>query len=141
MAANPLSVQLYTLRELTAVDFANTLRQVKAIGYGAGEVAGYGNLKTAAAVRKACDDAGLIVSGIHQGLDPMEKNPQQAIDDALTLGTKNIIIPWTAEDRRKTPQAATALCKSLDQLGEKSRKAGLTLRVCATRSAPSGSRR
>ena len=40
----PIGLQLYTLREDTAKDFAGTLQKVAAIGYGSVELAGYGDL-------------------------------------------------------------------------------------------------
>lgn len=125
--SNPLSIQLYTLRDLTAVDFAKAVREVKNIGYQAVEIGGFGSLKSAREVRKACDDAGLAISGTHQNLDAMEKDPQAAIDDALALGTKYLIIPWLNADRRKDAAAWTAVSKSLDQLGARTREAGLAL--------------
>ena len=63
MAHLPISVQLYTLRNLTAEDFAGTMKKVAAIGYKNVEMAGFGNLKTAAEAKKALDDAGLKASG------------------------------------------------------------------------------
>ena len=41
----PYSIQLYTLRDLTAKDMPGTLRKVADIGYKTVELAGYGNLK------------------------------------------------------------------------------------------------
>jgi len=49
-----IAVQLYTVRDLIAKDFAGTVKQVTQIGYKAVEMAGYGNLKTAAEAKKAC---------------------------------------------------------------------------------------
>jgi sugar phosphate isomerase/epimerase len=53
-----ISVQLYTLRDLVGVDMPGTLKKLKAIGYPAAELAGYGNLKSPADVRAAFDAAG-----------------------------------------------------------------------------------
>jgi hypothetical protein len=52
MATNPLSLQMYTLRDLASVDYVGTLKKVKEIGYGAVEVAGvwqHGALQNCAA--------------------------------------------------------------------------------------------
>ena len=50
-----ISVQLYTLRDVTKSDMAGTLRQLAGIGYQGVETAGYGNLSAdefASAVRE-----------------------------------------------------------------------------------------
>src|SRR5204863_7885528 len=64
-----ISLQLYTVRDLTAKDFADTMKKVAQIGYRNIELAGYGNLKTAADAKKALDDAGLKVSGAHAPIE------------------------------------------------------------------------
>src|SRR5215211_5717985 len=97
----PISLQLYTVRDLAAKDFAGTLREVARIGYKAVELAGYGNLKTAKEAKKALDDAGLTVSGAHARLEMLEKELNQVLDDAETLGNGIVICPWLPEDRRK----------------------------------------
>lgn len=57
MATNPLSLQMYTLRDLAATDYVGALRKVKEIGYGAVEVAGVGGM-SAAALRQELDAIG-----------------------------------------------------------------------------------
>src|SRR5687768_11241240 len=101
--AIPISVQLYTVRDLIAKDFAGTVKQVASIGYHYVEMAGYGDLKTAAAARKALDDAGLKVSGTHAPIDALEKEDEleKILDDCGTLGTTYLICPFMPEARRK----------------------------------------
>src|SRR5215217_2216637 len=98
MAALPLSVQLYTVRDLTAKDFAGTMKELAKIGYENVELAGYGNLKTAADAKKALDDAGLKVSGAHAPLDQLEKDVEKVLDETELLGNKNLICPWLNAD-------------------------------------------
>src|SRR4051812_16138078 len=81
----PIAVQLYTVRDLTAKDFAGTLKEVAKIGYVAVEMAGYGDLKTPADAREALDDAGLKVSGTHASIDDLEKDAGKVMDDAEAL--------------------------------------------------------
>ena len=87
----PISVQLYTLRTLTETDFPAALKQVAAIGYRYVELAGFGNLKTPADAKKALDDAGLKVSGVHIQLDRLT-DPNQLADEADILNHQNIIV-------------------------------------------------
>jgi sugar phosphate isomerase/epimerase len=97
----PISIQLYTVRELLAKDFAGTAKEVAHIGYKTVEMAGYGDLKSAAEAKKALDDAGLRVAGAHAGLALMESDINKVLDDNATLGNKIIICPWLPPERRK----------------------------------------
>jgi sugar phosphate isomerase/epimerase len=97
-----LSVQLYTLRDQTAVDFPAVAAALATIGLRAVELAGHGNLKSAAEVRRALDAHGLVVSGAHVGLDAMTDNAAVAkvLDEQETLGNRNVIVPWVGEAYR-----------------------------------------
>ena len=117
MATIPISLQLYTVRDLTAKDFADTMKKVAQIGYKNVELAGYGNLKTAGDAKKALDDAELKVSGAHAPIEMLEKDLDKVMDDAATLGNKNIICPWLAEGRRKDAAAWKETAKSLNRIG------------------------
>src|SRR5690348_16703036 len=96
-----ISVQLYTVRDLAAKDFAGTVKQVADIGYRYVEVGGYGNLKTAGEARKALDDAGVACSGAHASIESLEDDLSKVLDQQETLGNKNLICSWMPEQRRK----------------------------------------
>jgi len=121
----PIAVQLYTVRELTAKDFAATMRQVAAIGYKSVEMAGYGNLKTAAEAKKALDDAGLTVAGTHAPIEQLEKDIAKVLDDNDALGSKLIICPWMPEARRKDADGWRAVAKALNQAGRACHEHGI----------------
>src|SRR2546423_1130639 len=101
MSKLSISLQLYTVRGLTPKDFAGTIKDVAGIGYRFVEMAGYGNLKTAAEVKKVLDDNGIGVSGAHAGIEVLESDLNKVMDESDTLGNKNIICPWMPENRRK----------------------------------------
>jgi sugar phosphate isomerase/epimerase len=82
------------VRDRTAKDFAGTMREVAAIGYTAVELAGFGNLSSAAEAKKALDDAGLTVSGCHVSIERMGKELEKALDENYLFGNKNIICPF-----------------------------------------------
>lgn len=126
MASIPLSVQMYTLRDRVAQDFASTVREVGKIGYKGVELAGYGNLKTAAEARKACDDAGVVVSGCHMGIDGLLSEPNKVADEQKALGNVHVICPWAPLDGK--PEAEyREFAKKLQQAGEAAAKVGLTV--------------
>lgn len=121
----PISVQLYTVRDLTARDFAGTVKQVAAIGYESVEMAGYGNLKTAAEAKKALDDAGLSVAGTHVSIDQLENEIVRVMDESETLGTKLVICPFMPEARRKDAQGWKSVARSLNQAGRACHERGI----------------
>jgi sugar phosphate isomerase/epimerase len=123
----PISLQLYTVRDLTAKDFAATVREVSKIGYRAVELAGYGNLKSAAEAKKALNNAGLVVSGAHAPLEMLETNLGQVLDDAQALANQTIICPWIPEARRKDAAGWVAVAKSLNQIGRACHERGFDL--------------
>jgi sugar phosphate isomerase/epimerase len=81
----PAGIQLYTVNEPMKTDAAGTLRQLKAIGYGEVETAGFGTL-SAKQFGKLIADAGLACPSAHLSFDP--KNLGQAFDDAHALGAE-----------------------------------------------------
>jgi len=116
MSKFPIALQLYTLRDLTAKDFAGTVQQVAKLGYRYVELAGFGNLKTAIDVRKALDDAGLKVCGAHIGIETLEKELHKVQEEQYALGNTVLVIPWLPEERRKTVAAYQQLAQSITQI-------------------------
>lgn len=126
MAKRQLAAQLYTVRDLTAKDFAGTVRQIAKLGYEGVELAGFGNLsaKDAAA---AVTDAGLKVCGAHVGIDQLEGNLKGTLKTYGLFGCKNIIVPWMPEDRRKNAAGWKAFGKSLNKAGAILKKEGFQI--------------
>ncbi|MFT3787628.1 MAG: sugar phosphate isomerase/epimerase [Tepidisphaeraceae bacterium] len=122
-----LSVQLYTLRQQTEIDFARTLRDVAKIGFAGVELAGFGNLRTACDVRKALDDAGLVASGAHVPIETMESNLSRVMDDFDEIGTKLLIVPWLDVARRGSADAWKKLANTLTSFAMMARQRGFTI--------------
>jgi sugar phosphate isomerase/epimerase len=123
----PFAVQLYTLRDQVAQDFAGTVKQVAQIGYAGVEMAGYGDLKTAAQAKRALDDVGLKVVGAHVGIEALEKDPSRVFDEQHALNSPTIIIPWMPEDRRTDAAGWKRAAQSLNPIGAKCRERGFEL--------------
>jgi sugar phosphate isomerase/epimerase len=123
-----ISVQLYTVRDHTAKDFAGTVKSLASFGLQGVELAGYGNLKTAAEVRKAVADVGLLVSGGHIMLDALlGDGAKKVMDDFDTLGCKHIIVPWINEERRNSVDAWKKFAAELVGAGKTLATRGFTL--------------
>ena len=108
------ALQLYSVRDMTARDFAGTIKKVAGIGYKAVETAGYGNLKTAKEAKKALDDAGLKAVSGHFAIDLLENKIDQVVEDAQALEIDLVVCPFLPEDRRKD---YAAVAKVLDKAG------------------------
>jgi len=122
-----LSVQLYTLRDLTGYDMPGTLRRVAEIGYTNVELAGFGNLKNARECRKALDDSGLKVSGAHVSIDELESDVGRVMDDQDVLGNKSVIVPWLNESRRRDAVGYEQVADSLTRIASAMQGRGFTL--------------
>jgi sugar phosphate isomerase/epimerase len=81
----PIGLQLYTVKEAIAADPAGTLKQLRAIGYGEVETAGFGKL-SAKEFRKLLDENGLACPSAHLGFEAGKLDA--AFDDAHALGAK-----------------------------------------------------
>jgi len=127
MPKPPISAQLYTVRDQIKTDFAGTVRQLGKIGYAGVELAGYGNLSSAAEVKKACADAGVKISGAHVGIEQLEKELNKALDDNDAVGNKNIIIPWLNEDRRKSADDWRNFARTCNDVATKAQPRGFTV--------------
>jgi sugar phosphate isomerase/epimerase len=109
----PLSIQLYTVRELMKTDYLSVLKQIARIGYTGIEIGGDYYGKTASEFRRNADGLGLKISGAHVDLLNPEKR-QKIVDDAGALGyTKVITGFWT-----DTFASREALQKGADRINE-----------------------
>lgn len=115
----PLAVQLYTLRNLTAKDFAQTVRQVAELGYNAVELAGFGNLRSVDQVKAALDDAGLKVAGSHVAIDRFESDLNAVLDENERLGNRIVCVPGVPEHRRKTADDWKALGEQFTKFADR----------------------
>ncbi|MBC6458332.1 sugar phosphate isomerase/epimerase family protein [Actinomadura sp. HBU206391] len=113
-----ISIQLYSLRDLLAVDLEGTLEKLAEIGYEKVELAGLHG-RTAKQFRAILNRHGLRATSGHVGVSD---NWQASLDDARTLGHRYIVHPYanfaTADEWR-------AFADQLEPAGEAARKAGL----------------
>lgn len=122
----PIALQLYTVRDETARDFAGTLRQVAALGYRAVECAGYGNL-SAPELLALCTETGLRIPTSHcLGLDMPEERLAHELAFAQEIGCEYVVIPWIGPQRCTQTPFAT-LIQQLTAIGRSAREAGLQL--------------
>jgi len=122
----PLSLQLYSLRDDTKLDFAATVAAVAQIGYTGVELAGYGNLDAPAA-KAALDTAGLRVSGMHVGIAALRADLNKCLAEALLFGTRHVICPHWPPALYHSGAACTRIGEELGAIGATLRAHGLQL--------------
>jgi sugar phosphate isomerase/epimerase len=123
----PIALQMYTVREETVRDFAHTVADVAKIGYAGVELAGFGSAGTASVAKQCLDEAGLIVVGVHFGLDDLEHDINKVIEDSQTLGNEYVIVPAIGGYRRASLAAYRQVAHVFNDLGARLRDAGLVL--------------
>ena len=114
--SQPISLQLYSLRDDSPVDFPGVIAKVAAMGYDAVEFAGYHG-HSASDLRAILDQHGLVCSGTHTGWNLLDdEHFGETIATHATLGTKNIIIPWLPLELHSTADATLELSEKLTEL-------------------------
>jgi len=115
------SIQLYSVKDETAKDFAKTLEKIAKIGYTSVEFAGYGGF--AAKEMKALLDAyGLKSLGTHTGSQKLDNELAAEIEYNQILGTQYIILPWY---EMNTTAEAKASAEKYNRVAEEIAKAGM----------------
>ncbi|WP_160723827.1 sugar phosphate isomerase/epimerase family protein [Bacillus sp. USDA818B3_A] len=121
----PVAVQMFTLREESAQDFAGTLKRVAELGFDGVELAGFHGL-SAIEVKALLDEYGLKTAACHVPLEQLETNLAQVIEDQKILGSKYLVCPYLMPDRRSESDYI-AIISLLEQIGESCRQEGISL--------------
>lgn len=122
----PVSLQIWSLRDDIKTDFAGTVTQVAQMGFDGIELAGTGNLPAAEAFQVLAD-LGLKVSGMHVGLEAVEKEFDRVVGEAKAAGTGHVIVPWAAADNFPTVEKSIEFGRRLGAIGARFRAQGLQL--------------
>lgn len=118
MDNDKISLQMYTVREKAGQDLDATLQKVAEIGYKNVELAGYYGL-TAAELNTRLANYGLKATSAHVPFGLFESDPNQAFADMHALGCEYAIVPFLAEDYRKTRAKMEEFAATLNKLGER----------------------
>jgi sugar phosphate isomerase/epimerase len=122
-----IGIQLYTLRDLIAADFQGTLKKISKAGYNSVEAAGYGDRKfygyAPKEYKKIVTGLGLLPTSSHTNVSI--ENIGHAIEDHLEAGMNYLVIPYLAEEKRKTIDDYKNLASEFNALGKICKDAGL----------------
>ena len=119
-----VALELYTVRDETARDFAGTLRKVASIGYPGVEFAGYGNLG-AKEMKALLTETGLHAFATHVRLDAIEQNLAQEIAYCKEIECPLLILPSLPHEMH-TAESFRQLAPRLNTFGQQCREQGIT---------------
>ena len=122
----PLSIQLYTLRDVVNADFPAVLRRVVEIGYKGVEFAGLHGIAPAE-IAAILADAGLQVSSSHVGI-PTRETIAKLADTEKTLGNTNLVAGF-GPDEFKTLDDCKRSAEKFQTAGELAGEEGLTFAI------------
>lgn len=118
---NPLSVQLYTVRDQMEPDPRPVLTKIAAAGYGA--VEHYSPLQDTEGFRALTDELGLVVSSTH---GPVLTDQRDALFAAAKmLGTDTVIAPVSDFDQWGTREGIAGVASALNAAAAKAADHGL----------------
>jgi sugar phosphate isomerase/epimerase len=123
MRKDQISIQLYTIRELTAADWDAALGSVAEAGYKAVEFAGF-HSRPASELRTLLDAHGLKASSAHIPLADFQTRLDGVVEDLLKIGAEWGIVPWVAPEDR-SEDALKAIAAQFDGFAMRLREAGL----------------
>jgi sugar phosphate isomerase/epimerase len=101
MHHDQIALQLYTVRDLAAVDLAATLGAVAGAGYRAVEVAGLPEIAPPD-LGRLFTDSGLRAVASHESIERLRRDPVAVADGLAEIGCPRVIVPWMPEDDRRT---------------------------------------
>lgn len=123
MRKDQISIQLYTIRSLTANDWDAALAQVAQAGYRAVEFAGFHG-KSTTELRGLLDAHGLRTSSAHVPLTEFQTRLEGVVEDLQTLGAEWGIVPWVAPDDRSA-ESLKGIAQQFDGFAARLTEAGL----------------
>ena len=117
-------LQLFTIRRLMRDDVPGTLALVADIGYRQLEFAGYHGYP-AGELRLMLDDLGLSAPATHVSQTDMTENPDAAIESALILGHRYLVVPAINPESRASLDGYYRMAEQFNAWGEVCDRAGL----------------
>jgi sugar phosphate isomerase/epimerase len=131
----PIGTQTWPIRDLLAKDFEGTLKQIAAMGYRTIELCSphsYNEFKALGAIpaektRATIENAGLRCESCHYGFRELKENLDDRIAFAKGLGLKQMVVSTFGLPATATLQDWKNAATSLNQIGERTQKAGIQL--------------
>jgi sugar phosphate isomerase/epimerase len=126
MRQDQIALQLYTLRRLSAVDLAGTLRAVAEAGYRAVELAGLPEIEPRE-LKAMLDTHGLRAVASHEGIERLRQDAGALAGRMAELGCPRVIVPWMPEADRATAADVRRFAAELGDHGRRLAMEGIAL--------------
>lgn len=123
MSRPPLSVQLYTVRDLLSDDPVATLRAIAALGLTTVEP--YGLVQFADALEPALAETGLVAPTAHVSLVGPDADVDAAFAAATRLGTTALFEPAVQEEHWTDRDGVLATARSLNEIARRGADHGI----------------
>ena len=121
-----IGLQVYSIRDDAAADFAAAMKKVKAMGYDGVELAGAYGL-SAAEIKKVLAEVGLEAISAHIPLEEMEKDPDGVFAFYEEIGCRFAAVPWMSAERRPGTDRFEETVASIRNIGAKAKEHGIQL--------------
>ena len=121
----PVALQLYSVRDAMAEDFAGTIKKVKDMGYDGVEFAGLFD-HSAEEVKRICDEVGVDPISAHVPYDELDADPEKTIATYAEIGCKYIAIPYAVEERRPGAELFDDTVEGIKRFAAIGKKYGVT---------------
>lgn len=122
----PIALQVYTVRDEAAKDFAGTMQIIKDLGYQGVELAGlYGH--PVEVIHEVLSDVGLAAISAHVPYSELTGDMEQTIDCYITIGCKYIAIPYLEDNDRPGAPGFADTIEKIKQIGRMCREKGVVL--------------
>ncbi len=133
----PLGFQVWTVKDQLVKDFPGTLKMVAQMGYQSVEMcsppgyesSGFGplmNLK-AKEMKQIINDAGLILTSCHYGMDELRKHLEERIDFAKEAGQNQMILSSFGLPKEATKSDYLKAADELNAFGLKTKVSGIQM--------------
>jgi len=120
----PVALQVYTVRDAAAADFAAAMKEVKAMGYDGVELAGTYGLSVAE-VKTILDEVGLQLVSAHVNIELLEQD--EVLDAYAATGMKYIAIPWLPAETLTTKEQVESRIAQFLPIAQRCKARGLQL--------------
>jgi len=121
---NPLSIQLWSLRDYASENYLDVFKVAAEAGFKAVEM-WPSDKASPQEIADAAKKHGLTVSGAHIGMDRLRADLDGVIEEAKTVGYRHVICPFLDPKLYATAASCVAIGEEFNQIGEKVREAGL----------------
>ncbi len=122
----PVALQLYSVRDDLAKDFAGVLHQVKAMGYDGVELSDLNGME-AKEVKALLEKEGLTALSAHVPPVELFENLEKTVAYYKEVGCRYLAFPWMPEEMRETPEVFMETVAKIAKAGAYVNEQGMTL--------------